>query len=159
MKQRIPYVPKHRRTTSYDVKMRYKRYISLQKSIIALENGIEIYNKKKLIGENEEEIEIIKSGVIQNFEICYEISWKLMKKWLEENIGVSAVDGISRKELFRIASQNKLIENIEKWFEFHEARNSTSHDYDGIKAEEVFKQALEFPTYVRKLQERLENIK
>lgn len=134
-------------------------YTSLEKSIIALESGIEIYNKKKLIEENEDEIEIIKSGIIQNFEVAYEISWKLMKKWLEENLGWTAVDGISRKELFRIASQNKLIEDVEKWFIFHEARNLTSHDYDGIKAQDVFIQALKFPKYARNLQERLEGIK
>lgn len=134
-------------------------YTSLEKSIIALENGIEIYNKKKNRDVTQEEIEIIKSGIIQNFEISYEIAWKLMKKWLEENIGREAVDGISRKELFRIAAQNKLIEDIEKWFIFHEARNLTSHDYDGIKAEEVFTEALEFSRFARKLQERLEEVK
>lgn len=134
-------------------------YTSLEKSIIALENGIEIYNKKKNRNVTQEEIEIIKSGIIQNFEISYEIAWKLMKKWLEENIGREAVDGISRKELFRIAAQNKLIEDIEKWFIFHEARNLTSHDYDGIKAEEVFTEALEFSRFARKLQERLEEVK
>lgn len=114
-------------------------YSSLQKAIVALEKGITIYQKKKEQDVLEDEMEIIKSGIIQNFEICYEISWKLMKKWLEENIGRTEVDGISRKELFRIASQNKLIDDIEKWFVFHEARNMTSHDYDGIKAEEVFR--------------------
>lgn len=134
-------------------------YTSLEKAIISLENGIEIYNKKKLMEENIEEIEIIKSGIIQNFEVSYEISWKLMKKWLEENVGISAVDGISRKELFRIAAQNKLIEDIEKWFIFHEARNLTSHDYDGLKADDVFKIALTFPIYARKLYERLEELK
>lgn len=134
-------------------------YTSLEKSIIALENGIEIYNKKKNQEVTQEEIEIIKSGIIQNFEISYEIAWKLMKKWLEENIGREAVDGISRKELFRIAAQNKLIEDIGKWFIFHEARNLTSHDYDGIKAEDVFKEALEFSSFARKLQERLEEVK
>lgn len=114
-------------------------YSSLQKAIVALEKGISIYQKKKEQDVSEDEMEIIKSGIIQNFEICYEISWKLMKKWLEENIGRTEVDGIPRKELFRIASQNKLIDDIEKWFIFHEARNMTSHDYDGIKAEEIFR--------------------
>lgn len=114
-------------------------YSSLQKAIVALEKGITIYQKKKEQDVSEDEIEIIKSGIIQNFEVCYEISWKLMKKWLEESIGRTEVDGISRKELFRIATQNKLIEDIERWFLFHEARNMTSHDYDGIKAEEVFR--------------------
>ncbi len=134
-------------------------YTSLEKARIALESGIEIYNKKKNMYDSQNEIEIIKSGIIQNFEVCYEISWKLMKKWLEENIGSTAVDGISRKELFRIAAKNKLIEDVEKWFIFHEARNMTSHDYDGIKADDVFNQAIIFPACAKKLQERLEQIK
>ncbi len=133
-------------------------YTNLGKAISALENGIEVYNKRKTMFEEQEEIEIIKSGVIQNFEVCYEISWKLMKKWLEQNIGNSAVDGVSRKQLFRIAAQNKLIEDIEEWFAFHEARNMTSHDYDGMKADEVFEKAVNFPKYARHLQERLESI-
>lgn len=131
-------------------------YTSLQKAIIALEKGIYIYQKKKEQEVSQDEMEVIKSGIIQNFEVCYEISWKLMKKWLGENIGNTEVDGVSRKELFRIAAQNKLIEDIEQWFLFHEARNMTSHDYDGIKAEEVFGIAIEFLPYAKKLIERLE---
>ena len=95
-------------------------YISLQKAIVALENGINIYYTKKEQDTEVDEMEIIQSGIIQNFEVCYEISWKLMKKKLEENIGRTEVDGVSRKELFRIAAQNKLIDDIEKWFVFHD---------------------------------------
>lgn len=131
------------------------KFDNLQKSITSLETGIEIYNKKKNIIEDNER-ELIKSGIIQNFEIVYEISWKLMKKKLEENLGEFAIDGVSRKELFRIAAQNKLIDDVEKWFVFHEARNMTSHDYDGAKAEEVFLIAVEFVKYAKLLQERLE---
>lgn len=131
-------------------------YTSLHKAIVALEKGVSIYKNKKEQEVSQDEMQIIQSGIIQNFEVCYEISWKLMKKYLEESIGRTEVDGVSRKELFRIAAQNKLIEDIDKWFEFHEARNMTSHDYDGIKANEVFKVALEFLTYAKKLLERLE---
>lgn len=130
-------------------------YSSLQKAIVALEKGISIYQKKKEQDVSEDEIEIIKSGIIQNFEVCYEISWKLMKKWLEENIGRTEVDGISRKELFRIASQNKLIEDIEKWFIFHEARNILAYDYYERK-EETFIIAIEFLQYAKEFQKIIE---
>lgn len=131
-------------------------YSSLYKAIVALEKGITIYEDKREQEVTQDEVEIIQSGIIQNFEVCYEISWKLMRKWLEENIGRTEVDGISRKELFRMAAQHKLIEDIDKWFIFHEARNMTSHDYDGIKAEEVFIIAMEFLPYAKKLMERIE---
>lgn len=126
-------------------------YISLQKAIVALEKGIMIYQTKKEQDIKGDEMEIIQSGIIQNFEVCYEISWKLMKKKLEENIGRTEVDGVSRKELFRIAARNKLIDDVEKWFVFHEARNMTSHDYDGIKADEVFRNSNGILTICQKI--------
>ena len=46
-------------------------YISLQKAIVALENGINIYYTKKEQDTEVDEMEIIQSGIIQNFEVCY----------------------------------------------------------------------------------------
>ena len=131
-------------------------YFGLQQAVLDLEKAIQVYQKKKEQADSEDEIEVIKSGIIQNFEVCYELSWKYMKKYLEEYIGKSQVDGVSRKELFRIAAQNYVIDDVEKWFLFHEARNMTSHDYDRMKRDEVFEIASSFLPYALKLQERLE---
>ena len=80
----------------------------------------------------------LKAGVIQNFEVSYELAWKFMKRYLEENLGNIYVDGVSRKELFRLACETGLIADVEQWFIYHRARNETSHTYDGVTAEEVF---------------------
>ena len=69
----------------------------------------------------------IRSGVIQHFEFTYELAWKFIKRRLEADIGRTSVDGISRRELFRVAAENRLIEDVEAWFQFHIARNETSH--------------------------------
>lgn len=80
----------------------------------------------------------LRAGVIQNFEFTYELSWKLMKRWLETNLSKDDFDGISRRELFRHALENKLIENIENWFVYHENRNLTSHTYKHEVAIKVY---------------------
>ena len=81
----------------------------------------------------------LRAGVIQNFEITYELCWKLMDRWLSMNLGASAVDGITRRELFRLAAQQRLIVDVDVWWQYHQARNITSHIYDERKAESVYR--------------------
>lgn len=88
--------------------------------------------------------ETIKSGVIQHFEVAYEQSWKMIKRWLEYNVGAQGVDGVPRRELFRLAVENHLIGDCELWMNFHRARNETSHTSSADTAEEVYSVALTF---------------
>ncbi len=79
----------------------------------------------------------IRSGVIQNFEVAYEQCWKMMKRWLENNVNAESVDGVTRRELFRLAAESQLIADVDVWMRFHTARNATSHTYDCSAAAEV----------------------
>ena len=88
--------------------------------------------------------ETIRSGIIQNFEVAYELSWKMVKRWIETNISTEAVDGVTRRELFRQAAENRLIGDVDLWMRFHSSRNETSHTYDQETAEEVSASAKEF---------------
>ena len=88
--------------------------------------------------------DIIRAGVIQNFEFTYELCWKFMKRWLGENVGRVYVDGISRRALFRLAAEHRLIDHVESWWDYHRARNLTAHIYDEEVAEEVFQTATQF---------------
>ena len=67
-----------------------------------------------------------------------------MKRWLETNISAESVDGVTRRELFRQAVENRLIDDVELWMSFHAARNETSHIYDSDTAEEVSEVAERF---------------
>lgn len=99
---------------------------------------------------------VLRAGVIQNFEFTYELCWKFMKRWVEMNIGASYVDGVTRRHLFRYAAENRLIEDVEAWMGFHVARNKTSHTYGEVAADEVCSKALDFLPAAQSLLENIE---
>src|SRR6185437_6614278 len=80
----------------------------------------------------------IRAGVIQHFEFTYEPSWKFMKRWLETHVGPSAADGVTRRELFRMAAEQRLITDVEGWMRHHAARNLVSHTYVPAVAAQVY---------------------
>jgi nucleotidyltransferase substrate binding protein (TIGR01987 family) len=85
-----------------------------------------------------------RSGIIQNFEITYELCWKTMKRWIDENVSPDVLFGVPRIELFRRAAENGLIDSVENWMTFHQARNNTSHIYSATIAAEVYETAVRF---------------
>lgn len=100
--------------------------------------------------------DVIRSGVIQHFEFTYELAWKFIRRQLEADLGRSAVDGINRRDLFRVAAENNLIEDVEAWFRYHVARNQTSHTYDHAIAATVYATSLDFLADAAALLEVLE---
>ena len=67
-----------------------------------------------------------------------------MKRWLEANVGSVAVDGVTRRQLFRLCHENRLIDDVEGWMTFHKSRNETSHTYNADVADDVFEVAGKF---------------
>ena len=98
----------------------------------------------------------IRAGVIQNFEVTFELSWKLIKRWLNIQIAPAVADGVTRRELFRLAAQNGLIADVDQWMAHNEARNATSHTYDEKKAALVYRASREFAHDARRLLAALE---
>jgi nucleotidyltransferase substrate binding protein (TIGR01987 family) len=103
--------------------------------------------------------ETVRAGVIQHFEIAYEIAWKMMKRWIELYVSAEAVDGVSRRELFRWAAQNHLIDDVDRWMSFHGARNQSTHIYQEEIAVGVLELAGEFLPEAEALLTRLETRK
>ena len=127
---------------------------SLTKSIDALERSVKTAGS--LDTSDDDLRETVRAGVIQNFEVAYEQCWKMMKRWLEENIGRTYVDGVTRRELFRLAAEIRLITDVERWMDYHTARNQTSHTYDAATAQSVFEEATQFAHDARQLLRALE---
>lgn len=82
--------------------------------------------------------ELIREGiaesVIQRFEACYDCLWKVLKRYLMEELGVAEPPN-SPKPIFRLANENGLLPSpVGQWLKYADARIDTSHDYDGEKA-------------------------
>ena len=82
---------------------------------------------------------ITKAGIIQHFEIVYELCWKFMQRWIKENRNADEAEaGRSRKDLYRVAARLGLIKDPEHWFDYGDARNLSTHTYSSITADRVY---------------------
>lgn len=73
-------------------------------------------------------------GTIKRFELCYELSWKLIKEWLADK-------GIICKNprlCFKYAYENNLIEDENVWLDMIEDRNALVHTYTYEESREIF---------------------
>ena len=117
---------------------------SMSKSIGALRTSIET-SEKNWNSISKDMQDILRAGVIQNFEVAYEQSWKMLQRWIKNNLSPEEAEHPrTRKELFRIAARKGLIQDPTAWFEYAEARNMTSHTYDENNALSVFETAKKF---------------
>jgi nucleotidyltransferase substrate binding protein (TIGR01987 family) len=74
----------------------------------------------------------IRDGLIQRFEFTYEISHKMLKRYLESASANRAVfDAMPFADLIRIGNeQGLLLGNWNDWKRYREMRSRTSHAYD-----------------------------
>jgi nucleotidyltransferase substrate binding protein (TIGR01987 family) len=101
----------------------------LKKCILALDRA---YQSLQQFTTDTIEYEIYRSAVIKEFEIILEQSGKLLKKKLKPYFhSPKAVDQLVFKDIFREAGRHGLLEleEVARWLEYRDNRNSTSHDY------------------------------
>ena len=110
--------------------------INYDKFRLSLERLEEQYSNHQLLNPALSDLdrEGIAESVIQRFETCYDCLWKVLKRYLAEELGVANLPN-SPKPVFRLAFENDLLDApLADWLQYAEARISTSHDYDGEKA-------------------------
>ena len=130
---------------------------SLTKAVNALHEALQVASTIDFSNPAQSSLyKVVQSGVIQNFEVAYEVSWKMMKRWIELNVSSVVVDGVSRRELFRLAAESTLIVDVDKWMTYHQCRNLTSHTYDTKRADEVYSLAKAFLNDARQVLGALE---
>ena len=96
-----------------------QRFENFEKSFHVLQRRINAVEKKP-------EDEGYQMALIQSFEIIFELSWKTLKDYLE-NQGVDC--GSLPKKIFRKAFEAELISSAEIWIDSINMRNNTSHTY------------------------------
>ena len=73
------------------------------------------------------------AGLIQMFELSFELAWKTLKDKLEYD-GLKAN---SPRDTLKIAFQNNYIKNGELWIEALDNRNLLAHTYDEERSNEA----------------------
>jgi len=130
---------------------------SLRKAVESLEKTLRVVDDGAFMSRlTEDQKQAVKAGVIQNFELTYELCWKFMRRWLESNLGSVYVAGVARRQLFRLSAENRLLGDVDRWMEYHDARNETAHTYDEGTAEDVLETAHRFLADARELLHSLE---
>ncbi len=94
--------------------------------------------------------EEVRDSVIQRFEYTYELAWKALRRYLEQD-GVDEIATFSKRDLYREAATRGLIGDPAPWFGYQTARNETSHTYNAAKAREVHSKAVMFADDAGKL--------
>ena len=102
-----------------------QRYHNFQKALGQLSRFLE----RSALNEMEEQ------GLIQAFEYTFELAWKTMQDFLEEQAGYTGVKG--PKPVIQQAFQDGFISNGEGWMEMLKDRNRTAHTYNEEVAKEI----------------------
>lgn len=84
--------------------------------------------------------ELLRDGAIQRFEYTYELSHRMLRRYLTATEpSPDVAERLSFPDLVRLASQRGLLKgDWETWHRYRTARGTTSHTYDSAKAAEVF---------------------
>ncbi len=125
--------------------------IFLNRCILALEKANDTLNQ---YSTEDIEYDIYRSAIIKEFEIILEQSGKLLKKAIKPYFHSSkAVDRLYFKDIFREAGTHGLlnIEEVERWCEYRDNRNHTSHDYGESLANDTLPLIKQFIKDARKL--------
>ncbi|MBR1374658.1 MAG: HI0074 family nucleotidyltransferase substrate-binding subunit [Cardiobacteriaceae bacterium] len=126
-------------------------------SVLPLENAVDRLAEGLAVYQ-EDNADIIRDGLIQRFEFSYEISHKILKRFLQ-NISANAeqFDEMSFADLIRSANkQNLLLGNWQNWKKYRDMRNRTSHTYDEQIAISI---VAEIPDFLKEIQYLLVKIK
>jgi len=107
---------------AHDIRWR-QRFQNYEKAFLLLERALSITAPS----------EVERGGIIQFYEMTFELAWKLMKDYLElQGYTVS-----SPKDAIKQAFQATILEEGQLWMDALSDRNQTTQTYDENKAIEV----------------------
>lgn len=101
-----------------------QRFENFEKTYIFLHKNIGI--------ENPTEIE--KAGIIQSFEVCFELAWKTIKDYLN----YKQVMVQFPREVIKEAFSYEIIKNGNAWLDMLNKRNLVAHTYNGNIADTLY---------------------
>ena len=104
-----------------------------------------------------EPTEVVIDGVLHRFEFTFELSWKLLKYYMEY-LGLVETTG-SPRETIQNGFKQHIIEDGEDWIEMMISRNNLSHIYDEKTSREIYdKIKNKYVDLLEKLKQKMMNV-
>ena len=119
--------------TSENIENKYiNRYHTFCKTLKNLEKSLTADPKADFVLE----------GTVLNFNLTFDIAWKVMKDILVKKMGILDFATGSPRETLQQAFTNRLVDD-DRWMQMLRDRNQLAHDYDGSFAEERFQDIIQ----------------
>lgn len=131
---------------------------SLHSALLSLENGLDVVSDAGWFSQQSDKVQnTLVAGVIQNFEIVYELGFKMLRRQIEaESASPDEVDTFNFRDVLRAGAEKGLIADVGAWLRYRQMRNITAHTYDHDKAKQVYQGTLLFLADARALLAALE---
>lgn len=97
----------------------------LEERIENFNRAFEILTNAKNAYTQDKENILMHMALFQAYEVCFELSWKVLKDYLAEN----GLPVYLPKEVIKEAFNKNVIENGQIWIDMLDARNAASHEY------------------------------
>lgn len=101
----------------------------------------------------QEKTEFIRDSVIKRFEFTFDLAWRTIKSYLEEEIKIKCN---SPRSCIKEAYAQKLIDYDKFWLDLADLRNEAVHIYSEDRAEFIYGR---MPEVLKKFKELHKNIK
>jgi nucleotidyltransferase substrate binding protein (TIGR01987 family) len=110
--------------------------MAIQLDLSSLENALKRLDEALQANATEPQNSLYRDACIQRFEFCYELSHKMLKRYLElASPNPVEIDELAFPDLIRTGSEQGLLRNgWDIWKNYRQARSITSHTYDESKA-------------------------
>lgn len=82
-------------------------------------------------------MDFVLEGTVLNFNLTFDIAWKVMKDILIKQMGILDFATGSPRETLKQAFSNGILSD-DQWMQMLKVRNQLAHDYDGTFATEKF---------------------
>ena len=104
-----------------------QRFANFKKAFLRLSDAIAL-SQTRALSDLEEQ------GVIQGFEYTFELAWKTIKDYLEDQ----QVDAKFPREVIKQGFQYDLVDDGDVWIDMLDKRNLMAHAYDEATAQTAY---------------------
>ena len=92
-------------------------------------------------------------ALVQSFEVCFELSWKILKDYLS----TKGIEVYTPRDVIKTAFNSNIIKNGQIWIDMSNDRNASSHEYNMDKVNKIIERISDI--YYEELKNFAEQIK